>query len=309
MVNPPMPQRNGTLPYQHESVEVVVPVHNEEDALPQSIPILCDYLETYFPYRWSVVIADNASTDATLSVAEGLAHAYPHVSVLHLDQKGRGRALKAAWLASQADVVAYMDVDLSTNLWSFLPLIAPLATGHSDLAIGSRLLRGAMVTRQWKREVISRCYNLLIKAMFANRFSDAQCGFKAIKRSVAQELLAQVEDDEWFFDTELLLLAEERGYRISEVPVDWIEDLDSRVDVASTALKDVKGLLRVRVERLRRRLFGERSRDVLDAARRAQSGVDPTAFLAGASAASHIQVAVNGSPKKGKSRARRDRYQ
>ncbi|MCA1738362.1 MAG: glycosyltransferase family 2 protein, partial [Actinobacteria bacterium] len=249
MVNVPVPQRNGTLPYQHVSVEVVVPVYNEQDALPKSIPALCAYLETYFPYRWSVVIADNASTDATLAVAEGLAAGDPHVSVLPLDEKGRGRALKAAWSASEADVVAYMDVDLSTNLWSFLPLVAPLATGHSDLAIGSRLLRGAMVTRQWKRELISRCYNLLIKAMFRNRFSDAQCGFKAIKRGVAQELLPQVEDGQWFFDTELLLLAEEQGYRVSEVPVDWIEDLDSRVDVASTALKDVKGLLRVRAER------------------------------------------------------------
>jgi hypothetical protein len=185
---------------------------------------------------------------------------------LHLDEKGRGRALKAAWLASEADIVAYMDVDLSTNLWSFLPLVAPLATGHSELAIGSRLLGGAMVTRQWKREVISRCYNLLIKTMFGNGFSDAQCGFKAIKRSVAQELLPRVKDNEWFFDTELLLLAEERGYRVSEVPVDWIEDLDSRVDVASTALKDVKELLRVRADRMRRLLSGRRSPEALDAA-------------------------------------------
>jgi glycosyltransferase involved in cell wall biosynthesis len=271
VVNVPVPQRNGTLPYQQVSVEVVVPVYNEQDALPKSIPALCAYLETYFPYRWSVVIADNASTDATLAVAEGLAAGDPHVSVLHLDEKGRGRALKAAWSASEADVVAYMDVDLSTNLWSFLPLVAPLATGHSDVAIGSRLLRGAMVTRKWKRELISRCYNLLIKAMFRNRFSDAQCGFKAIKRGVAQELLPQVEDGEWFFDTELLLLAEEQGYRVSEVPVDWIEDLDSRVDVASTAMKDVKGLLRVRAERLRRQLFRRKSRDTLNAAHRARS--------------------------------------
>jgi glycosyltransferase involved in cell wall biosynthesis len=253
MVKEPTPRQNNTLPYQQLTVEVVIPVYNEEAALPKSIPTLCSYLETYFPYRWSVVIADNASTDNTLAAAQSLATTYhPWVSVLHLKEKGRGRALKAAWLASEADVLSYMDVDLSTNLWSFLPLIAPLASGHSDLAIGSRLLKGAMVTRQWKREVISRCYNLLIKVIFRNRFSDAQCGFKALKRSVAQELVPQVEDGEWFFDTELLLLAEECGYRVSEVPVDWIEDLDSRVDVASTALKDIKGLLRVRVERLRR---------------------------------------------------------
>jgi glycosyltransferase involved in cell wall biosynthesis len=240
------------LPYLQVSVEVVVPVHNEESALPHNIPRLCDYLRTYFPYRWSVVIADNASTDGTLAVAQKLAEDDPRVSVLHLEEKGRGRALKAAWLASEADVVAYMDVDLSTNLWSFLPLVAPLASGHSDLAIGSRLLQGAMVTRQWRREAISRCYNLLIKLLFRNRFSDAQCGFKAIKCGVAQALLPQVEDNEWFFDTELLLVAEEYGLRIYEVPVDWIEDLDSRVDIVSTALEDVKGLLRVRVGRYRR---------------------------------------------------------
>jgi glycosyltransferase involved in cell wall biosynthesis len=251
VVNASVPRRDDTLPYNQESVEVVVPVYNEEDVLPESIPALYDYLTEYFPYEWSVVIADNASTDATPSVAVELAALYPHVSVLRLEEKGRGRALKAAWSASRADIVAYMDVDLSTNLWSFLPLVAPLATGHSDVAIGSRLLKGATVTRQWRRELISRCYNLLVKAMFRNRFSDAQCGFKALKRAVAEELLPEVEDDEWFFDTELLLAAEERGYRISEVPVDWIEDLDTRVNVASTALEDVKGLLRVRVERLR----------------------------------------------------------
>ncbi len=272
MVNASIPRRDDTLPYRQVSIEVVVPVYNEEAALPESIPALCAYLETYFPYRWSVVIADNASTDATLAVADGLSAVYPRVSVLHLDGKGRGRALKAAWSASEADVVAYMDVDLSTNLWSFLPLAAPLATGHSDVAIGSRLLKGATVTRQWKREAISRCYNLLVKVMFRNRFSDAQCGFKAVKASVAQELLPWVEDDEWFFDTELLLLAEERGYRVSEVPVDWIEDLDSRVDITSTALEDVKGLLRVRTERLRRWLSERRgSHGALDGARNARS--------------------------------------
>jgi glycosyltransferase involved in cell wall biosynthesis len=254
MIKEPTPRPNKMLPYRQVTVEIVVPVYNEEIVLPRSIKALCAYLENYFPYHWSVVIADNASTDQTFAVAQKLAAAHPRVSVLHLKDKGRGRALKAAWLASEADVVAYMDVDLSTNLSSFLPLIAPLATGHSDLCIGSRLFKGATVTRQWQREVISRCYNLLIKLLFRNRFSDAQCGFKAIKGSVARLLLPQVEDDEWFFDTELLLLAEEHGLRIYEVPVDWTEDLDSRVEIIPTAVKDVKGLLRVRTRGIRRRL-------------------------------------------------------
>lgn len=240
-------------PHSEVTVDVVIPVYNEEAALPKSIPALCEYLDTFLPYNWRVVIANNASKDNTLAVAHSLAEAEPRVSVLHLDQKGRGRALKAAWLASDADVVAYMDVDLSTNLSSLLPLIAPLASGHSDLAIGSRLMKGAVVTRQWKREVISRCYNLMITCMFRQRFSDAQCGFKALTRSVASELLPNVENNEWFFDTELLLLAEERGMRVHEVPVDWIEDLDTRVKIVATASEDIKGLLRVRRQRLGRR--------------------------------------------------------
>jgi glycosyltransferase involved in cell wall biosynthesis len=235
------------------SVDVVIPVYNEERALPTSIPSLCAYLESYVPYQWTVTIADNASTDRTLAVASELAAADSRVKVLHLDQKGRGRALKAAWLGSEADIVSYMDVDLSTNLSSFMPLIAPLATGHSEVAIGSRLSKGAVVTRQWKREVISRTYNLMIKLSFRNRFSDAQCGFKALTRDAAANLLPDVENNEWFFDTELLLLAEERGLRIHEVPVDWVEDLDTRVRIVSTVMEDIKGLWRVRKQRLHRR--------------------------------------------------------
>lgn len=247
------PRQREALPYPQETVEIVIPVYNEAKALPGSLATLCDYLATYVPYRWSVTIANNASTDATLAVARQLAAADPRSQVLHLDQKGRGRALRAAWTASAADILAYMDVDLSTNLRSFLPLIAPLATGHSDLAIGSRLLKGAVVTRQWKRELISRGYNRLIKLLFRNRFSDAQCGFKAVKRSVALRLLPEIENQEWFFDTELLLRAEARGLRIYEVPVEWVEDLDSRVKIVGTAVEDIRGLLRVWWQRRRPR--------------------------------------------------------
>jgi glycosyltransferase involved in cell wall biosynthesis len=237
------------------TVEIVIPVYNEEKALRRSVETLRAYLLRYFPYQWRITIADNASVDRTLEIARVLAQEYPNVKALHLDQKGRGRALRTAWLASDADVVSYMDVDLSTNLESFLPLVAPIITGHSDLAIGSRLLRSAVTTRQWKREIISRCYNFMIKILLHNRFSDAQCGFKAIRTSVARELLPHVENQEWFFDSELLLLAEECGRRIYEVPVVWVEDLDSRVNIRKTAMEDIKGLLRVRKARWRRR-FG-----------------------------------------------------
>lgn len=246
-------RERAALPYDEVTVDIVVPVYNEEVALPKSIPALCDYLDRFFPFAWRVTIADNASIDQTMRVAGELSANEPRIHVLHLDRKGRGRALRAAWLASDADVVAYMDVDLSTNLRSLLPLVAPLASGHSDVAIGSRLTKGAVVTRQWKREFISRCYNFMIKILFRNDFSDAQCGFKALTSSVARELLPGVENDAWFFDTELLLLAEERGMRVHEVAVDWIEDLDTRVNIVNTVSEDIKGLLRVRRQRLHRR--------------------------------------------------------
>lgn len=229
-----------------QSVDVVVPVHNEEGGLRPSVELLLDYLREEYPFRFAIVIANNASVDATPAVADALAAAHSEVTALHLDRKGRGFALRTAWLASSAHVVSYMDVDLSTNLESFLPLVAPLLSGHSDLAIGTRLAHQAHVRRQVKREVLSRGYNALIHAGFRARFSDAQCGFKALRADVARRLVPLVVDDGWFFDTELLLLAERNGMRIHEVPVDWIEDLDSRVDLPSTIAGDLAGLWRMR---------------------------------------------------------------
>jgi glycosyltransferase involved in cell wall biosynthesis len=228
-------------------VDVVIPVYNEQAALAASIGKLTAYLTADLPYGWRVIVADNASTDRTQEIGEELARSDPRVAYLRIPQKGRGRALRAAWLGSDADVVSYMDVDLSTNLEAFRPLVDAIVSGPYDLAIGSRLLRGARVTRQWKREIISRIYNLMILAMFPRRsFSDAQCGFKAVSRRAADELVPLVRNNEWFFDSELLLRAEQRGYRIAEVPVEWIEDLDSRVNISRTASEDIRGLLRVR---------------------------------------------------------------
>ncbi|MFP5394469.1 MAG: glycosyltransferase, partial [Gammaproteobacteria bacterium] len=183
---------------------------------------LHEHLTSSVPYSFRITIADNASTDATLEVAHRLADTLPRVHVTHLDQKGRGRALAQVWRASDADVLVYMDVDLSTDLRALLPLVAPLLSGHSDVAIGSRLAHGARVVRGPKREIISRAYNRILRTALRARFTDAQCGFKAIRADVAAELLPWVEDTTWFFDTELLVLAERSGLRIHEVPVDWI---------------------------------------------------------------------------------------
>lgn len=226
-------------------VEVVVPVHDEEAALERSLRRLTGYLAERFPLSWRVTVADNASTDGTWGVACRMAAELPGVRALHLDAKGRGLALRAAWSASPARVVAYMDVDLSTDLDALLPLVAPLLSGHSDVAIGSRLAPGARVVRGPKREAISRAYNLLLRATLHNGFSDAQCGFKALRADVARALVPMVADEGWFFDTELLALAEHNGLRIHEVPVDWVDDPDSRVDLRRTAAADLAGVWRV----------------------------------------------------------------
>ncbi|MQY31066.1 bifunctional glycosyltransferase family 2/GtrA family protein [Nocardia aurantia] len=226
-------------------LDVVIPVYNEEHTLDDCVRRLHAHLRGGFPFTARITIADNASTDATLEVARRLAVELDGVRVVHLDRKGRGRALRAVWEASDAQVVAYMDVDLSTDLNALLPLVAPLVSGHSDLAIGTRLSRSSRVVRGPKRELISRCYNLILKASLRARFSDAQCGFKAMRAEVARKLLPLVEDGEWFFDTELLVLAERSGLRIHEVPVDWIDDPDSRVDIVDTARKDLLGVWRV----------------------------------------------------------------
>jgi putative flippase GtrA len=197
------------------------------------------------PHPWRITIADNASTDETWQIAQTLAWQHRDVTALHLDRKGRGLALRTAWEASDAAILCYMDVDLSTGLDALLPLVAPLLSGHSDVAIGSRLAPGAAVARGPRREAISRTYNLILRALFGVRFRDAQCGFKAIRADIAGKLLPEVVDDAWFFDTELLLLAEHNGLRIHEVPVDWIDDPDSRVHVRQTAIDDLRGVWRV----------------------------------------------------------------
>jgi putative flippase GtrA len=228
-------------------VDIVVPVRNEERDLAPSVRRLVSYLRESFPVRARITIADNGSTDATWAIASRLARELPEVRALHMDLPGRGRALRAIWAETDAEVLAYMDVDLSTDLNALLPLVAPLLSGHSDLAIGTRLARGSRVIRGPKRELISRSYNVLLRTLMGARFSDAQCGFKAIRRDQARALLPLTRDTGWFFDTELLVLAERAGLRIHEIPVDWVDDLDSRVDIVATALADLRGMARLGV--------------------------------------------------------------
>jgi glycosyltransferase involved in cell wall biosynthesis len=230
-------------------VEIAIPVYNEEDVLESSIRRLRTYLDRSFPFSASIVIVDNASTDRTWEIAMRLCGELPLVGAIHLDQKGRGRAIRSAWTASRSEVVAYMDVDLSTDLDGLLPLVAPLLSGHSQVAIGSRIASGSRVLRGAKREFISRSYNLILRSTLRCRFSDAQCGFKAMRRDAVEPLMALIEDQAWFFDTELLIQAEWNGLRIHEVSVDWIDDPDTRVHIASTAREDLRGVWRLARQR------------------------------------------------------------
>jgi glycosyltransferase involved in cell wall biosynthesis len=239
-----MPDMNSLSP--HTTVEIVIPVYNEQRVLAASVRTLHEYMQRRFTFGFTITIADNASTDATPEIAQSLARELAGVSALRLERKGRGLALRTAWSASDAAVLAYMDVDLSTELSALPELLQPLLDGRADLAIGSRLAPGANVQRGLKRELISRSYNLLLRALLGASFSDAQCGFKAGGREIVQALLDDVEDDAWFFDTELLYRAQRRRMAIHEVPVEWLDDPDSRVDILATARADLHGIMRLR---------------------------------------------------------------
>ena len=231
-------------------LEIVIPVLNEEKVLASSVTILHEFLTQHMTnYDWQITIADNGSTDSTREIACGLATRISRTKLYTIDIRGRGLALKKVWLSSAADIMAYMDVDLSTDLLYLKPLIDTVHSNEFQIAIGSRLMRDSLVSgRSLQREINSRGYSILFRTLFRTSFKDAQCGFKAISRQAANEILPLVENDKWFFDTEMLILAEKKGYKIKEIPVRWTDDPDSRVNILSTALEDVKGLCRLLVK-------------------------------------------------------------
>jgi glycosyltransferase involved in cell wall biosynthesis len=230
-------------------IDITIPVYNEERALAPAVRRLHAHVNGDFPYPTRITIADNASTDATAAKALKLAIELPGIRLVRLNRKGKGRAVAASWLTSDAQVVAYMDVDLSTDLSALLPLVAPIISGHSDVSVGSRLAPGARVVRSARRELLSRGYNSLLRLALGIQVRDAQCGFKALRADVARRLVPRILNRSWFFDTELLVQAERAGLRVYELPVDWIEDADSRVDLVATSLENLQGVWRLATDR------------------------------------------------------------
>jgi glycosyltransferase involved in cell wall biosynthesis len=230
-------------------VDITLPVYNEERALEPAVGRLFAHVNGDFPYSTRITIADNASTDGTAAQALKLAVELPGIRLVRLNRKGKGRAVAVSWLTSDAPVVAYMDVDLSTDLSALLPLVAPIISGHSDVSIGSRLAPGARVVRSARRELLSRGYNALLRLALGIRVKDSQCGFKAMRADIARKLVPGVQNRSWFFDTELVVQAERAGLRVYELPVEWVEDADSRVDLMATSLENLQGVWRLATDR------------------------------------------------------------
>ena len=204
--------------------DFVIPVFNEQAELGSSIMLLMEQLREISlhakSFTWQIVIADNASSDKTWELARILACKFPFtLRAIRIPQKGRGRALKIAWSTSKARVRAYMDVDLSTDIRQIPELVGPILDGRADVCFGSRLLPASCVERCAKREFISRSYNRMLQSYLGVHFHDAQCGFKAISAEAADTLLQLIQDNEWFFDTELLVLAERMGIASCEFAV------------------------------------------------------------------------------------------
>ncbi len=225
--------------------DILLPVYNEEHILEESVKALREYLkENVSDFDWVITIGDNASTDNTLAVAKSLSEKFDDVRVFNLDKKGRGRMVKYAWEKSDADVLSYMDIDLSTGLDAFPPMVRAIIEGY-DIAIGSRQYKNSKVKRSFKRELISRGYIMVLKLFLGFPYTDAQCGFKAVSKKIVKEFFPHIIDDEWFFDTELLQLGYKEGLKVKELPVTWIEDTDSRVKIARTMWLDLKGVYRM----------------------------------------------------------------
>ncbi len=234
-------------------VNITFPVLNEERILKEDVMKFYNFLKkSKFPYRFEITICDNGSIDDTKKVGEKLEKKVKEINYLRLSRKGRNFALKSSWTKSKASVVSYMDIDLATDLRFFLPMINMIIKDNCDLVVGNRLgLKSKVIDRNFKREFLSRNYNLLLRMFFFHKIRDHQCGFKAIKRNSFLKLnkeIPDIKEEIWFLDTELIIRAIKNKMKVEEIDVIWKDDPDSKVKVVKAVLEDLKGIVRLRKE-------------------------------------------------------------
>lgn len=230
------------------TTEVIFPVYNESDTLSEQIKIFNEFFEEEFKKNIFITIADNGSTDNTATISDKLLKNKLIQKYIFIPQKGRGRAIKDCIKKSKADIVCYMDIDLSTDLAHFKELIDSISKKGNDISIGSRLSKKSKVVGRKKiREFTSRAYNLLIKFFFPmSGIKDMQCGFKAFSRKKILPVIDLVQNNRWFFDTELIIISRKLNLKIDQIPVKWTDDPNTSVNIISTAIEDIVGLTKLR---------------------------------------------------------------
>ena len=221
-------------------VDIVIPVYNEEVNLEKNINILTEWLKNNFKYEWIVTIADNGSTDNTKKIAKDLDMKNKKIILKEITSKGRGIALRESWLSSTSDICAFMDIDLSTELEYLNEIIYPIVELECEICCGSRWMSSSNVKRGLFRGILSWSYNFILQTTLGLKIKDSQIGFKAIKTDTAKKVIPLIKDNEWFFDTELLLISQKNDLKIKQIPVIWIDHPKSTVVV----LKTVKMFLR-----------------------------------------------------------------
>ncbi len=214
------------------TVSVVLPAYNEVDFLEPAITQISHALQES-GYSYEIIIAEDGSTDGTDKKAEELAQTAPCVRHIHRDQRqGRGVALNHAFKKADGDVLAYMDLDLATDLKYLKPLLDAITVEGYDFATGSRMLPESKAERTLQRSISSKTYNFLVRHMLGSNLHDHQCGFKAFRREPLLGLLDSVEARHWFWDTELMVRAHRGGYRIAEIAVEWHSGRATKVSLA-----------------------------------------------------------------------------
>ncbi|MBD3359736.1 MAG: glycosyltransferase [Candidatus Buchananbacteria bacterium] len=223
---------------------LALPVYNEEKVLEKSVLKLYNYFKNNIKDDWQIVIVNNASIDKTKKVADSLAQKFLKVDSLNLEDKGRGNALKNVWQKYEADIYAYCDIDLATDIFAFKKLFNSIINGSANIAIGARYIKGSQTKRTLNRLIYSKVYIFLVRLFFPTKIKDFQCGFKAVDKKTVSEILPLVKDKEWFFDTELLLIAEKNDFKIKEIAVQWKENPETKVKFIRTIYDYIENLIK-----------------------------------------------------------------